>query len=118
MLRDGRETGCDAVAITPTSAPPDYRSAMGLRSGVNDWSYRVYARLRHADAWSAPIDEAAGFSAMRWHKYAVLVTFRGDGTAVPTPVWFGLDADDRSYTRTATRTAKVARIRRNPRVQV
>jgi uncharacterized protein len=46
------------------------------------------------------------------------VTFRRDGTAVPTPVWFALLDERRFVTATEGRTAKVRRIRHNPRVRV
>jgi uncharacterized protein len=55
---------------------------------------------------------------MNAHKYALLVTFRRDGTAVPTPVWFALLDDRHLVTRTEARTAKVRRIRSDPRVRV
>jgi uncharacterized protein len=47
-----------------------------------------------------------------------VVTFRKDGTPVPTPVWFALLDDRRLVTCTERRTAKVRRIRRDPRVRV
>lgn len=61
---------------------------------------------------------APDFSGLDDRKYALLVTFRRDGTAVPTPVWFALLDDRRFVTRTEERTAKVRRIRRDPRARV
>ena len=55
---------------------------------------------------------------MHGHKYALLVTFRSDGSAVPTPVWFALLDDRHLVTQTEERTAKVRRIRHNPRARV
>ena len=55
---------------------------------------------------------------MRGHKYCLLVTFKRDGSAVPTPVWFGIDADGRLYVRTGRDVAKVRRLRNDPRVRV
>jgi PPOX class probable F420-dependent enzyme len=48
-------------------------------------------------------------------KYCVLVTYRKDGTAVPSPLWFGID-DGKLYFHTGG--FKVSRIRRNPAVRV
>jgi PPOX class probable F420-dependent enzyme len=66
--------------------------------------------------------QAAGstgnFESLREHKYGLVVTFRHDGTGVPTPVWFGLDDDGRLYFRTGADVAKVRRLRSNPRVLV
>jgi PPOX class probable F420-dependent enzyme len=60
---------------------------------------------------------AEGFELLRGRKYCLLVTFRRDGRAVPTPVWFGLD-DDRLYVRSEEGLGKVKRIRREPRVRI
>jgi uncharacterized protein len=60
---------------------------------------------------------AADLSALEGHKYALLVTFKRDGTPLPTPVWFGL-ADGKLYVRTEADTAKVKRIRNDPHVRV
>ena len=50
-------------------------------------------------------------------RYAGLRTFRPDGTWVDTPVWFAAEADH-LYLRTGLATAKVTRIRRDPRVEL
>ena len=60
---------------------------------------------------------AADLSALRGHKYALIVTFKRDGTPMPTPVWFGLDGD-KLYFRTESDTVKVKRIRNVPHVRV
>ena len=92
---------------------------MALRHRLADASYWFYDRWRHKSAFDAAAQPgtATDFSGCEGRKYAVLVTFRRDGTAVPTPVWFGLD-EDRFVVSTEARTAKVRRIRRNPRVTV
>jgi PPOX class probable F420-dependent enzyme len=71
---------------------------------------------RSADlaAGSAP---ASDFTHLAGHKYALLITYRRDGTGVPTPIWFGLK-DGKAYIHTEPRTAKVRRIRANPRVRM
>jgi uncharacterized protein len=50
-------------------------------------------------------------------KYLSLTTYRRDGTAVATPVWFVEDGDHLFVTTGAT-SGKVKRIRRNPAVTV
>ena len=80
---------------------------------------RFYDRMRHRQAFEAaggPGDQP-DLRALAGHKYALLTTFRANGDPVPTPVWFGLSGG-RAYVRTGAETAKVRRIRRDPRVQV
>ncbi|MGA0822713.1 MAG: PPOX class F420-dependent oxidoreductase, partial [Ilumatobacteraceae bacterium] len=50
-------------------------------------------------------------------KYVSLVTFRRDGSPVPTPVWFAAMGDEFGVI-TETNVGKVKRIRSNPRVTV
>ena len=92
---------------------------MALRHRLADASYWFYDRFRHKAAFEAAAQPctATDFSGLEGKKYAVLVTFRKDGTPVPTPVWFGLD-DGRFVASTEARTAKVKRIRRDPHVRV
>jgi PPOX class probable F420-dependent enzyme len=57
---------------------------------------------------------------VRWTfagKYISLTTYRRDGTAVVTPVWF-VQQGDRLLARTGVESGKVKRIRRNPAVLV
>jgi uncharacterized protein len=93
---------------------------MQLRQRLADASYWVYDRSRHKSAFDAAAQPgtAPDFSGFGEHKYALLVTFRKDGTAVPTPVWFALLDDQRFVARSEGRTAKVRRIRRDPRARV
>ena len=92
---------------------------MALRHRLADASYWFYDRFRHKAAFEAAAQPctANDFSGLEGQKYALLVTFRKDGTPVPTPVWFGID-DGRFVVSTEERTAKVKRMRRNPRVRV
>jgi hypothetical protein len=46
-----------------------------------------------------------------------LVTYRKNGTAVPTPVW-GVLLDGKLYVNTDTHSWKVRRLRRDPRIRV
>jgi uncharacterized protein len=93
---------------------------MALKHRLADVSYWVYDRMRHRTAFdsAAQPGTAQDFAGLHGHKYALLVTFRTDGTAVPTPVWFALHDDRRLVTRTEERTAKVRRIRHDPRARV
>lgn len=50
-------------------------------------------------------------------KYISLVTFRKNGAAVPTPVWFG-EQDDKLYVMTRSDSGKYKRIRNNPQVRI
>ncbi|WP_182349130.1 PPOX class F420-dependent oxidoreductase [Tomitella gaofuii] len=50
-------------------------------------------------------------------KYALLTTFRKDGSAVPTPLWAAMD-DGELLMWTVTDSWKVRRIRHTPRVTV
>jgi uncharacterized protein len=93
---------------------------MGLKHRLADASYWIYDRMRHKTAFdsAARPGTSEDFAGLHGHKYALLVTFRRDGTAVPTPVWFALVGDRRLVTHTEERTAKVRRIRRDPRARV
>ena len=51
-------------------------------------------------------------------KYVRFTTFRKNGDAVPTPVWFALDADGTYVFRTDADSGKVKRMRHTPRVEV
>ena len=73
---------------------------------------------------SGKATEAAGqpgtardLSALDGHQNCLLVTFKRDGSPVPTPVWFGVSGG-KLYVRTESDTAKVRRIRNDPHVRV
>ena len=51
------------------------------------------------------------------HRYLSLVTFRGNGVEVATPVWFAAAAN-RLYVFTAGESGKVKRLRRSSRARV
>ena len=59
----------------------------------------------------------ASFGLLDRHKYCQLVTFRRNGAAMPTPVWFAV-RDDRLYVKTEQPSGKVRRIRNDARVEV
>lgn len=60
-------------------------------------------------------DRAAPFAALRSHQYANLTTFRKNGDAVPTPVWFAV-AGDRVYVQTGAGSGKVKRVHATSRL--
>jgi|SRR5579884_503588 len=94
----------------------------GWRSALRAWETRAYAGLRssRADrvsvAGSLPWDAAT----LGGHRYCLLVSFRRDGRAVPTPVWFAPAAADREriVIRSGASDGKVKRIRRESEVLV
>jgi PPOX class probable F420-dependent enzyme len=81
---------------------------------------RFFDRLRHRGAFAIAADEAVdqGLDSLRGHKYAVLVTFRRTGEAVPSPVWFGIDGHGTVFVRTGAHAGKVKRLRRDDRVLI
>ena len=56
-------------------------------------------------------------SALRGQKYISLTTFRKNGAAVATPVWFG-EEGDKLYVMTRSDMGKTKRIRNNPQVRI
>jgi len=56
-------------------------------------------------------------AALADEKFISLTTFRRDGTAVPTPMWFALDGE-RILVWTSPTAGKAKRIRNNPHVTV
>jgi PPOX class probable F420-dependent enzyme len=53
------------------------------------------------------------------HAYINLETYRRNGQAVATPVWFTIDDNnDMIYVVTRTKTGKVKRLRNNPKVRI
>ena len=93
---------------------------MGRSQQLVRLSDRFYDRMRHRDAFAAARAEptAHGFDALRGQKYCLLVSFRRSGQAVPTPVWFGLDAEGRLFVRTVADAGKVKRICADARVRL
>ena len=77
---------------------------------------RMVARSAH-DAAAVPAGEAAGRVDDLRGKHCLVVSYRRDGTPIPTPVWFGLD-EGRVYFRAEGDSGKVKRIRANPTVRL
>ncbi|HEY8140001.1 MAG TPA: PPOX class F420-dependent oxidoreductase [Nitrososphaera sp.] len=60
---------------------------------------------------------SSGLSQFAGQKYLNIETYRKNGEAVRTPVWF-VESDGILYVRTSEDTGKYKRIRNNPKVQV
>jgi uncharacterized protein len=56
-------------------------------------------------------------AAIHNQKYISLTTFRKNGAAIGTPVWFG-EENNKLYVMTISTTGKVKRVRNNPQVRV
>lgn len=69
-----------------------------------------------ASILDAPV-QVGGFDGLDGHTHALLVTFKRDGTGVPTPVWFARDGE-RLYVWTEINAFKAKRLRRDPRALV
>lgn len=75
--------------------------------------------MRSGDAASVldmPV-QPGGFDALAGQTHMLLVTYKRDGGAVPTPVWFARDGE-RLYVWTEINAFKAKRLRRNPRALV
>jgi PPOX class probable F420-dependent enzyme len=78
----------------------------------------VWDRIRDPRASEVTSGVPGSFEALKGSKYALIVTFKRGGEAVPTPTWFGLGDQGNVYTHTSADSWKVKRIGRNPRVLV
>jgi len=56
-------------------------------------------------------------SEIQGQKYVLLTTFRKNGAAVATPVWFG-EGEGKIYVMSRSDSGKCKRLRNNPRVRV
>ncbi|MBJ7348305.1 MAG: PPOX class F420-dependent oxidoreductase [Thermoleophilaceae bacterium] len=65
------------------------------------------------DVLEMPV-QSTDFAALDKHNHALLVTYKRDGGAVPTPVWFGRD-DNRVYVWTEVNAFKAKRLGRDGR---
>ncbi len=78
----------------------------------------VFARIRHTDAATISGGTVVGWDPRLLHgRHCVLVSYRADGTPVPTPIWFATDGN-RVLMRTGADAFKAKRIRRTPAVLV
>jgi uncharacterized protein len=111
------------VRLRRHAQPAGSISTLALTGAVRDALRRLeaslYARLRHPGAALLGDQEPTSWdpALLQGHKHGLLVSFRRNGAAVATPVWFGIDAG-RLYLRSGTEDGKVKRIRRDPYVLV
>lgn len=93
---------------------------MSTLERLGRFSDRVFDRLRHRSAFTLTDDGAidGGFDSLRGHKYALLVTFRRSGEAVPSPAWIGVDAGGTAFVKTRRDAGKVKRLRGDSRALV
>jgi PPOX class probable F420-dependent enzyme len=63
---------------------------------------------------SSPSDRISRFSG---HQYIALETYRRNGQAVATPVWFTIDGN-KIFVVTRSKTGKVKRLRKNSEVRI
>jgi PPOX class probable F420-dependent enzyme len=91
---------------------------MGIKAAVVQGMHRMYGRAVHPKARAVAQAEATGtLDDLDGAHYCLVVTFRRDGTPMPTPVWFGVE-EGRIYFRAEGQSGKVKRIRANDRVRV
>jgi PPOX class probable F420-dependent enzyme len=85
-----------------------------------DAQYGLFRRTLHpsARAVAAAPGRVGSFDEIGDGGYCLLVTFKRDGTAVPTTILFALADDGNAYMRTEPTAWKVRRIRNNPHVRV
>ena len=86
-----------------------------LRS-AEQWLYG-HARSEKAHDAAASPRSPWSVHALASDEYCLIVSWRRDGRAVPTPVWFAADGE-RVVFRSAASDGKVKRMRREPRVLV
>jgi PPOX class probable F420-dependent enzyme len=83
-----------------------------MASRINRFYDRLRDRRASSVAEQAPVDGPFPDT-----HYVLVATYKRSGEAVPTPVWAARDGD-RLVFRTEGDTAKVRRIRNDPRVRV
>jgi PPOX class probable F420-dependent enzyme len=75
-----------------------------------------FSRIRHPGAATISGGEAVDWNPQLLRgRHCVLVSYRADGTPVPTPVWVAVDGD-RVFMRTGADAFKVKRVRRDPTI--
>jgi PPOX class probable F420-dependent enzyme len=93
---------------------------MGSRERLARFSDRLFDRLRSKDAFALTYENAidGDFDSLRGHKYAVVVTFRRNLDAVPSPVWFSVDERGKAFLKTRHDAGKVKRLRGDSRALI
>ena len=93
---------------------------MSVSERIARFGDRLFDRMRDKRAFTLTEADAVDgdLEPLRGQAYALLVTFRRDGTPVPSPVWLGVDGEGRAYVKTAADVGKVKRIRRDGRALI
>jgi PPOX class probable F420-dependent enzyme len=91
-----------------------------MLESLGRFSDRLFDRVRSKHAFAVSNDNAidGDFDCLRGHKYAVLVTFRRNGEAVPSPVWYSVDERGKAYIKTRHDAGKVKRLRNDSRAVI
>jgi uncharacterized protein len=103
------------------TAPASGATAKTARS-ASEWlglaTNRLYPRMTHrAGAELVAAAPTGALDDLDRRKYCAVVSYRRDGEAVSTPVWFGTD-DGKLYFRSLAGGYKLKRIARDDRVRV
>jgi PPOX class probable F420-dependent enzyme len=107
-----------APATGSPAARPRARPVPGRRLPAALPSARLAARTAPRGAREIPLQPRAGSLAQIADcKRTLVVTYRRDGTAVPTPVW-AAEHDGLLYVRSERAAGKVKRLRRDPRMLI
>lgn len=109
-----RRAASRAAAGAAPVARPGWRGALTRR--MLKVAKRPMEGARSPNAASVldlPLQHDASFAALDGGAHALLVTYKRDGGAVPTPVWFARDGE-RLFVWTEIGAFKAKRLRRNP----
>ena len=91
---------------------------MTLSERFSRATYRLYPHItRDAAAELTEAPPAHGLEGLERHRHCAVVSYKRDGSAVSTPVWFGLSGG-RLYFRTLEDSYKLRRIARRADVLV
>jgi PPOX class probable F420-dependent enzyme len=92
--------------------------AMSVAERIANGLTRFYNRSRSDKAVQAATVSATGsIDSLKGRKYCVLVTYKKDGTPMPSPLWFGV-GDGKVYAESGANDWKIKRIGNNPQVRV
>jgi uncharacterized protein len=93
---------------------------VSLGQRISETTNRLYDKLRAPAAFAVTADDSidGDLALLRGHKFGLIVTFRRDGKAVPSPVWMAVDERSRVYFETGATSWKVKRISNDPAVLV
>jgi PPOX class probable F420-dependent enzyme len=83
--------------------------AVRIENRFLDWGRSPKAARVATDAPTGSMDDFRG------RKYCVLVSYRKNGDAIPSPLWFGV-GNGKLYVHTAG--VKVKRVERNPNIRI